>query len=420
MKFKFQTIPGEKNLSGKELKIFSDIEKSFRNIVSLNSFKKIETPIIENAFLFEKAIGANSSFINQKMISFHLKNGRVALRPEWFSSLIKIKKKKGMDNSPQLVKFWFSGPYFRKEETIQKNKVGLEIIGAPLWVADVQVIQILFNTLKENGLKNLLVRVNSVGDSQCQPGYKKALSAFLRKYKNKLCLDCQQKIKTEPLRILACQNENCRKIIRSEAPQTVDYLCRDCHNHLKNVLEGLEGLDIPYILDPYLVGEFNYYSRTVFEIIQDNASENEKGKILAYGGRHDNLAKNLAGEEIPSVGGIININEVAGIIRGKKKKGQVAQQPRIFLAQIGLSSKVKALKLLEKFRKEKIKVAELMAKDSLSLQFKKAERLKIKNILIIGEKEAIEDSIIIRDTKTGKQKTVPLKNIIKEIKKLKN
>ncbi len=407
-------------IGGKKARFFQIFKKNFHTIADFYSFKEAELPIIENTSLFEKTLAPAPSFFEKEIISFRVGNSRMALRPEWFSQAVKMYLGESGEYSGKLAKLWFFGPFFRRGKILQDNKIGIEVIGADSWVSDVQIMQILVDVIKESGVGDVLVRINNIGDSQCQPGYKKALSAFLKKNKSRLCPLCQEKVKAEPLKVFSCGDSNCREAARNGAPQIVDYLCRECHSNLKNVLEGLEGLEIPYILDPYLFGEFNYYTKTVFEIVAgEDIDDQEENPVLAYGGRHNNIFKPLIGEEAPAVGGIINLENIFNIVDGSLKKRQSQQSANVFLAQVGIHSKIKAMKLLEILRKEKIKVAELIIKDSLSAQLKRAERLKIKNVLILGEKEAIEDSIILRNTETGKQKTVPLKNIVKEIKKIK-
>ena len=280
---------------------------------------------------------------------------------------------------------------------------------------DAQIIQIFYNILKDLKLKNLLVEINSIGDSQCRPYYKKLLKNYLRSKERLLCTDCRRRLKTNPLRILDCKQERCQSII-SQAPQSIDNLCDSCHQHFKEVLEFLDEAEISYRLNPYLVRGLDYYTRTVFEIVEDSAEGRELG-VLVGGGRYDNLAKILGRRDTPGVGGAAGIDR---IITSMKKTGSSVSRvipPKIFLSQVGKLAKRKSLKLFEEFRKAKISIVESLGRDSLRAQLAKANKLGVLYTLILGQKEVIDGTIIVRNMKTGKQKRVKMDKVVKEMKK---
>jgi histidyl-tRNA synthetase len=223
-------------------------------------------------------------------------------------------------------------------------------------------------------------------------------------------------LKENPLRILDCKEETCQRIV-SQAPQILDHLCENCKKHLKQTLEFLEELELPYSLDPYLVRGLDYYTKTVFEIFEDTEKGREVG-ALAGGGRYDALAKILGGGEVPAVGGAGGVERIVSLMKEKAIRFPKEKKAKVFLAQIGDLAKRKALKLIEEFRKEKIPIFESLGRDSLKSQLKVADRLKVKYVLILGQKEALENRILLRDMESGKQKVLNLKKIIKEIKKI--
>jgi len=327
-----------------------------------------------------------------------------------------------MINLPKPVKLWYSGPFFRYERPQagrfrQLHQIGFENLGVKNPIVDVQIIQIFFNILKELGFENLIIEINSIGDSQCRGGYKRILANYLRPYQNSLCADCRQRLKENIFRVLDCKEEKCQKIIKG-APQMINYLCEECHNHFKNVLEYVEELGLPYQLNPYLARGLDYYTKTVFEI---SSSENELMAkdlgALVGGGRYDDLNKILGGKETPACGGALGVERIVSLMKAKGKKVYSAEKPQIFLAQVGESARRESLRFFEKLRKEKIKVAEAFHKDSLSSQMKIADNLGVKYVLILGQKEALNNEIIIKEMETGKQGTVKLERAIKEIKK---
>jgi histidyl-tRNA synthetase len=200
----------------------------------------------------------------------------------------------------------------------------------------------------------------------------------------------------------------------------VNYLCAPCKQHLKEVLEFLDSNEISYSLDTHLVRGLDYYSRTVFEFFEDKreATENplETSLALGGGGRYDYLSKILANKNFPAIGGALGIDRLAHLITERKIKIKQPKNPKIFFIQLGSSAKFKSLKVIEMLRKAHIAIDQSISKDSIKSQLRIASKLEIPYALILGQQEALEDSIIIRDMNTGTQETVPIKNIVETIK----
>lgn len=419
---KFQSPTGMRDLLEQDLKYFEKIKSVSQKILEFYNFKEIETPILEQSALFEKGTGQSTEIVQKQMLNLQTKGeDYLTLRPEATPSIIRAYLEHGMDALPKPIKLWLYGPFFRYEKP-QKGRyrqfyqISIESIGSSSWIIDTQIIQIAYNILKNLGLQNLIVKINSIGDSQCRPYYKKSLNEYLKRYRNSLCIDCKNRLKLNPLRILDCKEKKCQEI-KQKAPQSLNQLCKECSSHFKNVLESLEELEIPYNLDPYLIRGLDYYTKTVFEFFEESEQEETQG-ALAAGGRYDNLIKLLGGKNTPACGIALGVDRIANLMKRQGKKiPKISTSSKIFLAQIGDLPKRKALKLIEEFRKEKIKIAEALHKDSLSLQLKLADKLKVKYVLIMAHKEIMEDKIIIRDMKVGSQKIVTIKKAIKELKK---
>ncbi len=269
--------------------------------------------------------------------------------------------------------------------------------------------------MKELKIKDLIIEINSIGDFQCRPYYKKALTNYLKKYQMALCGDCKTRLKENPLRVLDCKNEKCKEIA-SGAHQVIDYLCEECHNHFKEVLEYLDELDLPYRLNPFLVRGLDYYTKTVFEIFEENADGQKQGTLVG-GGRYDGLIKLLGGKDSPACGAAGGAERIVSIMKSQEIKIPKHIPSQIFLTQLGGLAKKKSLKLLEEFRRANIPVAESLSRDSLKTQLRIADKLEVKHALIIGQKEALDETVIIREMETGKQETVKLDKVIEEMKK---
>jgi histidyl-tRNA synthetase len=426
-RFKYQTLAGVHDILPSSQKYYQKIYEIASKVAAFYNFKEIQTPIFEKADLFKRAIGASTEIVQKQMYIFKTKGrDEVALRPEATASLARAFLEHGMQSWPQPVRLWTFGPFYRYEKPQagryrQFYQVNFEIFGEASPVIDAQIIQIFYKFFNLLKIKNIIIEINSIGDSQCRPYYKKLLANYLKSYKKSLCSGCKDRLKENPLRILDCKQEKCQRIIR-QAPQIIDHLCKECKEHFKELLEFLDELEIVYSLNPYLVRGLDYYTRTVFEIFFDKESksidQNFAKQALAGGGRYDNLLKILGGQEIPAIGGAAGIERTIEIIRQEKiKLLPPLPGPEIFLAQLGKLAKRKGLKLFEELRKAKIRVAEAFGKDSLKSQLKLADKLGVKYVLILGQREAMEKEIIIRDMKTGKQITVKLNRVIKEIEK---
>lgn len=417
-KIRFQTPSGMHDILPQDFKYFEKILDVAQKILDFYSFERIETPIVEYTELFTKGIGVSTDIVEKEMFSFKTKGGDfLALRPEGTAPIARAFIQHGMQNLPQPVKLWYFGPFFRHEKPQlgryrQFWQLGIEILGEKTSALDVQVIEIFYLILSELKIKNLKIRINSIGDSFCRPYYKKVLGNYFKGKFESLCLNCRKRLQKNPLRILDCKDEKCQRIIAG-APQILDHLCEECKIHLREVLEYIEELKLPYQLDPKLVRGLDYYTKTVFEI--ELEEEKETGSLVG-GGRYDGLVKLLGGPDTPAVGGAAGIDRIVMVMKKRDLLVLREEKPKVFLAQIGALAKRKSFLLLEEFRKEKIPVIECLGKDSLKAQLKLADKLGVKYVLILGQKEAIEGDVILREMESGIQEKIKLKDIIKKIK----
>jgi histidyl-tRNA synthetase len=425
---KFKAPTGMHDILPGEQKYFQKIYSVCENVARFYGFKKIDTPILEETELFSRGTGLTTDIVQKQMYNLRTKGGDyLTLRPEFTPGIVRAYLEHGLQNWPQPVKLYSLGPLFRLEKPQagrfrQFHQFNLEVIGEESPVIDTQIIQIFYNILSELKFKNLIIEINSIGDSQCRPYYKKLLVSYFKSRESALCVDCRRRLRENPLRILDCKEEKCQRII-SQAPQMIDHLCEECHRHFKGVLEFLDEIELPYHLNPYLVRGLDYYTKTVFEIFLKDSSEKAEAKesstrnALVGGGRYDSLVKLLGGEDKKASGGSLGVERVIEAMKAKEVKFPKPIKPPVFLAQLGNLAKRKGLRLLEDFRRAKIQVAESFGRDSLKAQLKMADKIGARYTLLLGQKEALEETIIIRDMKTGKQETVKLDKVVREIKK---
>jgi len=420
-KLKFQSPTGMHDILPEQQKYFKKIYDIVSSVADFYGFGKIDTPILENIEIFARGTGETTDIVKKEMYVLKTKGGDIlALRPELTPSIVRAYIEHGMFNLPQPVKLWYFGPVFRYEHPQagryrQFWQFGFEVLGDKSPVIDAQIIQIIYNILSELKIKNLIIEINSIGDGQCRPYYKKILTNYFRNREQFLCSDCKKRLKENVLRILDCKEEKCQQL-KSEAPQILNNLCDECRNHFKQVLEFIDELNLPYNLNPYLVRGIDYYTNTVFEFFSDDKENGGNKNALGGGGRYDKLVKILGGKDVPGCGAAVGVERVIDLMRDKEQFVKKREIP-VFIAQLGDLAKRKSLKIFEQFRKAKINVGESFGRDSLKAQLARANKLGVKYSLIIGQKEALEETIIIRNMENGQQDIVKLDEVVEEIKK---
>ena len=420
-KIKLQSLAGMHDILPQDQVYFKKFNKSIEGVSHYYGFNRIDVPVLEQAEVFIKGTGQGTDIVEKEMYSFRTKGGDlVSFRPEFTPGIVRSYIEHGMYNLPQPVKLWTSGPCFRHERPQagryrQFTQFSLEVLGDKSPSIDGQIIQMSFDILKDLGFKDISIEVNSIGDQECRPYFKKILTGYFRSRKSSLCSDCQRRLKENPLRILDCKEEKCQRV-KAGAPQIIDHLCEACHAHFKQVLEFLDELELPYALNPYLVRGLDYYTKTVFEIVEKSENGQSQGTLVG-GGRYDNLVKLLGGRDTPACGAAGGVDRIVNIMKTRELKADKKQEKtEIFLAQLGQSAKRKSLKLFEQFRAAKIPVTESFSKDSLRSQLNTANKMGAKWVLIFGQKEALENFITLRDMETGVQKEIPLDKVVEEMK----
>ena len=417
-----------------DIRYLERITDTAKEISEFYGFLPIQTPHLEHAELFSRPFGETSEVVEKQMYTFRTKGGDLlALRPEATAQIMRAYSENGMNSWPHPVKLFYYGSFFRHENP-QKGRFrefrqfGLETLGETDPVIDAIIIKIFYLILHELGFENILVRINSIGDKECRPYYKRELTSHYKKKFNYLCKDCKRRLKENPLRLLDCKEESCIEL-KAKAPQMIDHLCDGCKTHFKGVLEFLDEAEIPYMLDNYLVRGFDYYGRTVFEIFmenseptpaKDNADVNkEKAPIaiaLGGGGRYDELMAILGGKILPAVGGAFGLERIIFEMKRLGLPAKKIAQPRVFLIQIGSAAKKRGFSLMEELRVEGIPVGESLSRDNLKTQLNIAAKIGARLALIIGQKEAMEGSIIIRNMDEGTQEVVMQNKLIEKIK----
>jgi histidyl-tRNA synthetase len=390
-------------------------------------FKPIETPVLEKEEVFVSAIGEGTDVVDKEMYAFRSKGGdRLALRPEYTSSVMRAYLEHGMQTLPQPVMLYSYGPVFRHENP-QKGRLrqfrqfNLEILGTSKSIADALIIRTLTTILEELGFKDLIVDINSMGDKDTRAGFIKELVSYYKKHAEHLCKDCKERIKTNPLRLLDCKQADCQPF-KENAPSSLSHLSNDARSHFKEVLQYLEEMGIAYRINNSLVRGLDYYTRTVFEVVKVDVDENGKEKEITItgGGRYDALAKMMGSKkDVPAVGTGLGIERIMMFPECKTLAPRIMKTPKVYFIQLGFEAKLKSLCIMETLRKNRIPVYQSISKDSLGVQLAQAEKMEVPFCIIFGQKEAMDNTVIVRNMHSRSQDTVKIDALSDYLKHLK-
>lgn len=396
------------------------VREAGSSLAQFYGFHRIETPILEQANLFIRGVGEETDLVGKEMYTLKTKGGDLlALRPEGTAPVIRAYIENGLSSKGQPQKLFYEAPAFRHENPQagryrQHTQTGFEVVGGtsdPLY--DGEVIAIASHLISDLKIKDWVLKINSMGCRTCRPLYRTQLQAYYKKHVSELCKDCERRLSTNPLRLLDCKNEKCQPL-KAQAPNILDKLCAPCSRHFRGVFEYLDELSIPYLLDHTLVRGLDYYNRTVFEFY---ISSNDIGAI-ASGGRYDYLAEMIGGKSTPAVGCALGWERLTAIMKNQETaKHPEKPSKKIFVIHVGELAKKKAFKLIDSLRHTNLQLVESLGKESLKAQMKMADKEKATFALILGQKEIYEDSVIIRDLRTGSQETVLVEKIEEEIKR---
>ena len=412
----FQSVKGMHDILPQDQLVWEKIRQAFKSVVEHYNFSRIDTPLLEKAELFTKGVGQGTDIVEKQMFMFEtLGKELLALRPENTASVARAYIEHGLSHLGQPLRLYYMGPMFRYEQPQegrfrQFNQAGIETLGGDTdSIYDAQSVLVLYRVLEELKLNKLNIQINTIGCRNCRPLYRKKLQAY---YKDKtVCKDCKRRLVSNPLRLLDCKEKECQQF-KKEAPTVLDSICSYCNSHFRLVLEYLDELKLPYTLNNNLVRGLDYYNRTVFEVFADGVDF-----ALGGGGRYDYLVELLGGRATPAVGWAMGLERIVSAIQKNNIVFPEKPKSQVFFIHIGDEAKKKSLSLIEALRQGKVQVKESLGKDSLKSQLRMADRVGVKLALIFGQKEAFEDSIIIRDLDTGAQETVLISKLVEEVRK---
>ena len=408
------TMPkGTKDVVPAESYKWQYIEGIARETAELFRLKEIRTPVFEHTELFQRGVGDTTDIVTKEMYTFKDKGDRsMTLKPEGTAGAVRSFIENGMHSGVLPVKMYYITPAFRYERPQagrlrEFHQFGVELFGAKSAQTDAEAILLADSLLKKLGL-NVKLYVNSIGCPTCRAAYNKALKAFFEPHLDELCYDCKTRFEKNPLRLLDCKEEACKKI-NAAAPSILDYLCEDCHAHFEEVKSCLQLAGVGYEIDPRIVRGLDYYTRTVFEFV--STSIGAQGTVCA-GGRYDGLIEELGGNSIPAVGFAAGIERLLIVMEQTGVEIPAPEVPTVYVAGMNAACRRKAFELASALR-EKGVIAEIDHMDrSVKAQFKYADKLGAKYVAVIGDSELEEGAMNAKCMATGESERVTFENAV--------
>ncbi|MFH1712128.1 MAG: histidine--tRNA ligase [Patescibacteria group bacterium] len=417
-----ELLRGFRDILPEEQHYWDKVEETARKISTDYSFGRIRLPILEKTNLFERSVGKGTDIVEKEMFSFvDQGNDKVTLRPEGTAQIARAYIEHGMVNLPQPVKLWYFCPMFRYDRPQagryrQFWQWGLEALGSDEPIIDAQVILMTQRFLKELGI-DVMVRINSIGTAATRLEYTMELVSYFKQFRGKLSDVDKKRLQKNPLRLLDSKEEGMDEL-KVDAPQIIDWLDDASKQHFMKVLEYLGEVDVAYELDPFLVRGLDYYNHTVFEVVPAVQDEEKAQSSIAGGGRYDGLIPLLGGRE--SVGAMgMALGVERAIIAMKDAEVSIPKRRKVdvFFCQLGEAARRKGLAIFEDFRVAGIPIAEAFGKGSLKAQLELADKQKAQVALILGQKEVLDGTIIIRDMESGGQEIVDAEKIVEIVRK---
>ncbi|MCX7817236.1 MAG: histidine--tRNA ligase [Syntrophales bacterium] len=410
-----KAVKGFKDILPQDSPKWRFVEEKAREIFSHFGFREIRVPVLEKTELFRRSIGESTDIVEKEMYTFLDKSDEyLSLRPEATASIIRAFIEHHLYTVDPIAKLYTIGPMFRRERPQkgrlrQFHQIDVEILGYNDPRIDAELILMLVQFLKDVGLRDYQIEVNSLGCSSCRPIFREAIVDYLNKREWDLCQDCQRRLYVNPLRVFDCKVPSCGEIVNF-APSIKDYLCESCNSHFAVFCESLARFAIPYQVNAKMVRGLDYYTRTAFEITTTALGAQN---AVAGGGRYDGLVKSLGGPDIPGIGFAVGMERLLEIIPNPPELRE--ENPFLFIAALGELAQSLAYHLCNTLRINGIPVEMNYCERSLKSQLKRADKLRCPYTLIIGESEIQENKAILRDMRSSEQVLICLNDVFEKI-----
>lgn len=413
----FRAPKGTADMLPDVARAWEHLQHTASEIFSRYGYSPVYTPLFEHTEVFARGIGEATDIVSKEMYTFEDKGGRsLTLRPEGTASVVRAAVEHGFAVNGQFAKVYYAGPMFRYERP-QKGRmrqfwqIGAELLGAPEPSADAELIIMLWRFFEALGIPADAMRllVNSMGDEQCRPAYRETVRTFINAHSDELCEECRRRADTNPLRAFDCKNPGCVSVM-SKAPLLRDELCDECAAHYSTVKQLLDATGIPYIEEPKLVRGLDYYTRTVFEVQADAGLGSQNA--IGGGGRYDRLMQEFGGQPTPGLGFALGFERTLLAMGAAGAEVSAPPIADVYVARVdaGVAAEVHAI--VSALRDAGVAAECDHQARSLKSQFKQADRLDARFVLVVGPDEVASGALTLRDMGTKEETAVPLSGAV--------
>ena len=382
------------------------IESIARELCSAYNIGEIITPAFEHTVLFNRSVGDTTDVVQKEMYTFKDKGDReISLKPEGTAGTIRAYLENNLYALPQPIKMFYFTQAFRYERPQsgrlrQHHQFGVEFVGSPSPMVEVELITLISEFIKRIGIKNIKLHINSIGYGECRKNYNDALLGYLNGYEAELCEDCKIRMQKNPLRVIDCKVPNCKAIVE-KAPRTIDFLDEECKNHFDTLQKMLTELNIPFEIDTGIVRGLDYYTKTVFEFVDKD------GFTLCGGGRYDGLINEIDGKQnIPAVGFGMGIERILYFLEKEGVSLGEMPHPKLYVGIMGDEVKAKAFEIVTRLRNKGMIVETDYLDRSVKAQMKYANKLGVDYTVIIGQNEVESGLVKLKNMETGDETEV--------------
>ena len=406
---------GTKDLMPKETALFRYLENEFLKVASSYGYNEIMTPVIEHTELFSRGVGSGTDIVQKEMYTFKDLGGRsISLRPESTAGVARAYVQSGELSKAKPVKYSYVSSCFRYEKPQSGrqrmfHQLGIECFGSKEVQADAEVIMLASDFLNNIGLKEITLKINSIGCNKCREKYKEALVKYYESVSENLCETCKIRLNTNPMRLLDCKEDECTKY-SSDAPSILDFLCSECANDFSKLQELLTDAGIQYEVDPRIVRGLDYYNKTAFEFIHEKIGAKA---TVCGGGRYDNLINTLAGIKEPGIGFGIGLERLMLAIDSENIDKSISTSPEYVIIPAGENVPHEKIYAIAKMLRNsgKTVVVDIMNRNFKSL-IKYANKINAKYALILGEDELKNEAVTVKNMASGDQRTVKISELV--------
>ena len=393
------------------------VRNAFADICAKYGFKQIATPVFEHTELFKRGVGDTTDIVQKEMYTFtDFGNRSITLRPEGTSPVVRSFVEHKAYADPQPTKYFYDISCFRYEKPQsgrlrQFHQFGIETFGTDNMLADAEVISLGYEFLNSMGIKDIELRINSIGCPKCREKHRAALREFLADKYDDLCDTCKDRYERNPLRILDCKSPVCKKIAE-DAPVVTDYLCDDCRAHFEAVQKYLTAEGVEFTVNPHIVRGLDYYTRTVFEFVSGDIGAQA---TVCGGGRYDGLIAQMGGPSVPSLGFAMGIERIMLLLEAQKTELPKPTPCDIYIAAMGDNASLKAAEICARLRQDGFSAQTDICGRGLKAQMKFADKLGAEFTMVLGDNELEAGKARLKNMASGSETEVRLESLADEL-----